>query len=299
MNLSGIETFLAIVETQSLSKAAEKLFLSQSTVSYRLNALEKELNTKLIERDQGQQFIKLTSKGEEFINIAKRWIALQRDTDMWINNESPLKLNIGSVDSINTYLLPPVFRKILQDETSFQLNISSHWSNTIFNLLESYEIDMGIVPRLIRTSNLVGKPIFSEKLVFVSDPNYSNYDDFVHPENLDVKKEIFLDWGASFQIWHDSWWDPSEAIEIVVDTVGLILNFISRPKAWAILPESIARTFEKTHKLKISEFVENPPERIYYKVVHRDPLPRVIKPLRIFDIYLKQFVKENPFLTEL
>ncbi len=299
MNLTGIKTFLAIVETQSLSKAAEKLFLSQSTVSYRLNTLEKELNTKLIERDQGQQIIRLTNKGEEFVNIAKRWIALQRDTDMWINNESPLKLNIGSVDSINTYLLTKVYRDILQNKTSFQLNISSHWSRTIFDLLECYEIDIGIVPRMIRTKNLLGKPMFSEKLVFVSNPYYSDYDDFVHPENLDVRKEVFLDWGASFQTWHDSWWDPAEAIEIAVDTVGLIFNFLNRPKAWAILPESIARTYEKIHNYKISEFIESPPERIYYKVVHRDPLPRVIKPLKIFDSYLQQFVNENPFLNNL
>lgn len=47
MNILNIETFLTIVETQSLSKASEKLFVSQSTISTRLNSLEKELNTTL------------------------------------------------------------------------------------------------------------------------------------------------------------------------------------------------------------------------------------------------------------
>lgn len=299
MNLSGIETFLAIVETQSLSKAAEKLFLSQSTISYRLNALENELNTKLIERDQGQHLIKLTPKGEEFINIAKRWLALQRDTNMWMNNVSPLKLKIGSVDSLNTYLLSKVYINILRNETSIELDISSHWSNTIYRLLESYVIDVGITPRLIRTSNLLSKPIFSEKLVFVSNPDYSNYSDFVHPKYLDVKKEIYLDWGASFQIWHDSWWDSPEYSELKVDTVGMILQFINRPESWAVLPESIAKAYEKSNNLKISEFIEAPPERVCYKIVHRDPLPEVIKPLKIFESYLQQFIKDNPFLTEL
>ena len=299
MNLLGIETFLTIVETQSISNAAEKLFLSQSTVSNRLKVLEKELNTKLIERHQGQRFITLTPKGEEFVAIAKRWISLQKETNFWINKETPLKLSIGSVDSLNAHLFPKLYMEIMKSENSLELNISSHWSNTIFNLLESYEIDIGLVPRLIRTNNLISKPIFKEKLVFISNPNYSNFDNFVHPEDLDVRKEIFLDWGASFQIWHDSWWDPTDAIEVTVDTASLIFKFIDKPGAWAIVPEAIANFYKKIQPLQISKFIETPPERICYKVIHRDPLPRIVKPLKIFESYLEDFIIHNPFLTKL
>ncbi|HSH34847.1 LysR family transcriptional regulator [Schnuerera sp.] len=299
MNLLGIEAFLAIVEAQSLSKAAEKLFLTQSTISNRLNVLENQLNTKLVERSQGQRFITLTSEGEEFISIAKRWMALQRDTEFWINKESPFKLSIGSVDSLNSHVFIEIYKKIMQKETSFELNISSHWSNTIFDLLESYEIDIGLVPRLIKTNSLLSKPIFSERLVFISNPNFSNYDDFVHPEYLSVKKEIFLDWGGNFKIWHDSLWDPTDSIEIVVDTTRLIFEFIDRPDAWSIVPESIAHSYKEIQPLKISEFVKPPPERICYKVIHRDPLPKITEPLKIFESYLLKYIENNPFLTKI
>ena len=43
MDLSEIETFLTIVNTKSITKTADILFLSQPTVSHRLKALEKEL----------------------------------------------------------------------------------------------------------------------------------------------------------------------------------------------------------------------------------------------------------------
>lgn len=299
MNISYIETFLTIVETQSISKAAEKLFLSQSTVSNRLNVLENDLNAKLIERNQGQRFISLTPKGEEFVNIAKRWIALHKDTSIWIRNENPLKLSIGSVDSINSHLLINLYEKIIHSEPSYELDISSHWSNTIFGLLGSYQIDVGIVPRLIQASSLLSKPIFSEELVVISSLNYSTYESFIHPEDLDVKKEIFLDWGASFRIWHDSWWDPTDSIEIKADTVGLVLRFINRPNAWAIMPEAIAQYYKKSHQLKISKFIESPPKRICYKIIHRNPLPRIKKPLKIFETYLERFIEDNPFLTKI
>ena len=57
MDLANIEVFLAIARTRSISKAAKTLFVSQSTVSYRLKLLEEELDCKLIERGRGQNQI--------------------------------------------------------------------------------------------------------------------------------------------------------------------------------------------------------------------------------------------------
>ncbi|MHB1654077.1 MAG: LysR family transcriptional regulator [Desulfitobacteriaceae bacterium] len=297
MNLSGIEAFLAIVETQSLSKAAAKLFLSQSTVSNRLEVLENELNTKVIKRERGKRFITLTPKGEEFVTIAKRWMSLKKDTNVWINKETPLKLIIGSVDSLNTYVFPDLYKRVLQNENPLEINVSSHWSNTVFKLLEYYEIDIGLVPKLIRTTNLLSKPVFSENLVFISNSLTSTFDDFVHPLDLNVRKEIFLDWGTSFQNWHDSWWDPQEPMEVTVDTAGLIFKLIDIPNSWAIVPEAVANTYKKIQPLKVSEFLEPPPERVCYMVKHRNPLPRNIESLKIFEYLLNEFISGNPILT--
>lgn len=296
MDISGIEAFLAIVETQSLSKASEKLFLSQSTVSNRLDVLEEELGVTLIKRYRGKRFITLTPKGEEFILIARRWMSLKKDTDVWANQETSLKLNIGSVDSLNTYVFPPLFKKVISNENQLNINVSSHWSSTVFNLLESYELDIGLVPRLIKTNSLVSQPIFSEKLVLVSNSLVSKFDDFVYPQDLDVKKEIFLDWGPSFQIWHDSWWDPTESIDIAVDTAGLIFKFIDIPGSWAIVTENIAHAFKKIQPIKISELIEPPPERICYKIKHRNPLTRAMEPLKIFENSLNEFIIDDPFI---
>ncbi|MBU5256695.1 LysR family transcriptional regulator [Tissierella praeacuta] len=296
MDISNIEAFLAIVETQSLLKASEKLFLSQSTVSNRLDVLEEELGVQLIKRYRGKRFITLTSKGEEFMPIARRWMSLKKDTNVWANQETSLKLNIGSVDSLNTYVFPPLFKKIISNESQLKINVSSHWSNTVFGLLESYEIDMGLVPRLIKTNSLVSEPIFSEKLVLVSDSLVSSFEDFVHPQDLDLAKEIGLDWGPAFQIWHDIWWDPNDSINIAVDTAGLIFNFIDIPGSWAIVTENIAHIFKNIQPIKISELIDPPPERTCYKIKHRNPLTRAIEPLKIFENNLNEFIKDNPFI---
>ena len=71
-----IKTFLEIVKYKSISKAAQKLFLTQSTVSHRLNILEEELGVTLVIRRKGYRYIELTSEGEAFIPLAYEYEAL-------------------------------------------------------------------------------------------------------------------------------------------------------------------------------------------------------------------------------
>lgn len=298
MNIINIETFLTIVETQSLSRASEKLFVSQSTISTRLNTLEEELNTTLLKRQPGKKIIELTPKGEEFITIAKRWIALEKDTAMWINKEPPLRLNVGSVDSLNIYVLTPLYMDIVNNIASFSIDISSHSSVQVFDLLESHDIDIGLTSRLIRSNSLLSEPICSEEMVLVSSSRFSNYGGIIHPQDLDVTKEIFQDWGPNYQIWHDYWWDPTEPIKIAVDTAGLILRFIDIPDSWAIVPITIAHAFETVHPIKISKLEIPPSERVYYKIIHRYPKPSSVEPLKIFQDYLHKFIKGHPYLKE-
>lgn len=296
MDILNIKTFLTIVETQSLSKASEKLFVSQSTISARLNALEKELNTTLLKRQPGKKLVELTPKGEEFIMIAKRWTALEKDTHTWISKEPPLRLNIGAVDSINIYVLSTLLNQMMSNGTPLTMDISSHSSIQVFDLLESYDIDIGLTSRLIRSNSLLGEPVFSEGMVLVSSSTNSHYKDKVHPQDLDVKNEIFSDWGPNFQVWHDYWWDPAEPKKITVDTAGLILQFINIPNTWAIVPTNIAHAFKNRQPVNISELLVPPDERIYYKVIHRYPKPSSINALKIFQELLEEFIRNHPYL---
>ena len=55
MKLYDIQAFLAVAEHLTISKAAEELFVSQSTASHRIQNLEDELGVALIERQKGRR----------------------------------------------------------------------------------------------------------------------------------------------------------------------------------------------------------------------------------------------------
>ena len=66
MNLDDLELLRNLMETQSISTTARRLFLSASTVSYRLATLEKDLGIRLFYHTRNQ--IILTKAGEYYYN---------------------------------------------------------------------------------------------------------------------------------------------------------------------------------------------------------------------------------------
>jgi LysR family transcriptional regulator, flagellar master operon regulator len=76
MNLEELRTFLAIVETGSLVAASRRLYVTQSTVTARMNALEEELGQKLLHRVKSGA--ELTSPGFQFKRYAEVMVQLWR-----------------------------------------------------------------------------------------------------------------------------------------------------------------------------------------------------------------------------
>ncbi len=79
MELSQLRVFAAVAETGSFSKAARALYVSHSTTSRGVAALEEELGVKLIER--GNAVFGLTEAGERLLPRAKEILRLADETE--------------------------------------------------------------------------------------------------------------------------------------------------------------------------------------------------------------------------
>ena len=78
MELSQLRTFVAVADARSFTKAARQLFVSHSTVSRAVTALEDELGVCLIERDN--KVFGLTEKGELLYEKARQILSLAEKT---------------------------------------------------------------------------------------------------------------------------------------------------------------------------------------------------------------------------
>ena len=165
--------------------------------------------------------------------------------------------------------------------------------------MESYDLDIGIVSRRFDSRHVITSNILKEQMVFISNVNSSNYADYLHPNDLDVVNEIFLDWGENYNSWHDIWFAPDDKMHYFIDTPALISRFLLRENAWAVVPMSVANQLQKESEIKISKSLEPIPYRVIYLVEHRYPKPGSLEILDIFKKELDDFIKTNPYIINI
>ena len=273
MNLAEIETFLTIVNTKSITRTADLLFLSQPTVSHRLTSLENELGFPLVIRQKGHKQVELTAKGTDFIILAERWMSLWKETMELQRNQDSLLLTIGCTDSLNVAVFAPLYDRILNEQTKLDLNIESHHSSELYGLLGEHSIDIGFVYHKLHYKNIITETI--------------------HTDELDPSLELFLSWDDNYQIWHDRWLSSASRPHIAADTITLLDRLWKKPGNWMVAPQSVILELSHYRPLFISELKNTPPNRVCYKIKHKYPKSTSKRAVEFFENALEDFLAES------
>ena len=104
MDIRQLEAFVYTVKYQSFSLAAQKLYLSQPTVSSHINNLEKELHTQLLKRTT--KSLSVTPAGQTLYNYAAEILNLQQKAILELSDKNQKLLHIGVSSVPSLYLLP-------------------------------------------------------------------------------------------------------------------------------------------------------------------------------------------------
>lgn len=287
----GIEAFLAVVQTQNITKAARMLNLAQSTTSKRLKLLEQELGMPLFERSKGWKTIRLTSEGEKFVDLAERWNSLWQETQFLQQGDPKLTLSIGVLDSIINSIFPSLYSALSQHQPALRLQIITSHSPDLYEDVERRNVDVAF-SLLERTHpNVVVEKCYTEPMVVLRPAAPSLKAGYIHPADLNADHELYVRWNPAYQIWHDHWWAPGCSPS--VDTAQLILTLLKKPEQWSVVPLSVAKLACLKGNFSVSFLTEPPPERTCYKIRHKSPKARTREALKIFDHYLKLLLKEE------
>jgi DNA-binding transcriptional LysR family regulator len=148
MNTRQFECFTTVVKQNSFSKAAEKLFLTQSVVSYQIRSLEKEIGFPLFLRDRHP--VQLTSGGEVFYKtIIEVTQSIEKSVELgrtWFNNTHSL-LNINLV----TFLDPMKIARFISRSQlllpDLQINLMPYIMSGPKHQLLNPDIDIYVIYR--------------------------------------------------------------------------------------------------------------------------------------------------------
>lgn len=283
MNSVDIEIFLAVVNAGTLTEAADTLFISQSTLSYHIAKLEKDVGMDLIERGRGFRTLNLTPDGQKFLNIARHWVDLVHETRAIKYKQQKITLSIGAIDSAQSYILPPIYSMIKQFKETIDMHIITGQSTDLYNALNSRKIDIAIGHFEQPDQGMINNKFSGEKMVVVCKGVLKEENNKLVDAELDTTEQVFFGFNVFFQSWYDRWIENRPYPTIQIDTANLLNTFLDDDKKWAIVPFSIANHLKETNQCHIYYLQNMPPNRITYQIRKKDPTSSAAEGLQIFD----------------
>lgn len=263
MTALEIDAFLTVVNTGSITAAAEQLYITQPALSRRIAALENELGYSLMERGKGIRTVKLTEKGKAFVSIAHKWRMLWSETEGIAKLNSTQNLNVTAIGSLITYIFPNVFKKLLKNNEDLSLSIQNQHSFEAYGFVESGLTDIAFISNPMHSKSSETIPAFREPMLFVAGKNV-NIPTKIHPSKLDVSHEIKIPWSPQFNIWHDYWFGAFAKPRVVLDQMSIMEYFLDSQDNWAVVPASVAVKISKAVDIEVREINDAPSDRIIY-----------------------------------
>jgi DNA-binding transcriptional LysR family regulator len=268
MDNQSIELFLDVWRNGSLTAAAGSHYLTESTVSKRIVALEKELGIRLFQRGKGKSQARLTPEGEAFADIAQRMLVLTAQAQKLKEGRVRHYLTVASINSVQDYTLPPFIKEFQKLDPKILFTLEDHRSTEIFPLLEHQRLDIGITQTPSPYSDLESKLLYNEDYRVIMKPSLGrNFSEKgIHPSELKAENEIYESYCDEFREWHDHWWKPFSS-RIRVNITPTAEQYFQDENDWMIVPESIAGDLQK--KGYASYALSAAPPRHHVYIVYR------------------------------
>jgi len=168
MNFKQLEVFQAVAESGSFSKGADATFITQSTVSQHISALEKELGIRLLDRTAKGAL--LTAAGEILLIHARRVIGEMRGIRMAISRFKGVEdvaLTAGASNIPGNYMIPEILPVLQQRFPGLTLTILLGDSRDIVRKIETEEVELGIVGSRFADEALTFTPLGQDRIMLV------------------------------------------------------------------------------------------------------------------------------------
>lgn len=189
MTLRVLKIFIAVAEEQNMHRAAERLYVSQPSISQAISDLEKEYHVKLFERIS--QRLYLTDIGKELLTYAYRVVRAYEEMENMLLTKGQFKqIKIGTSVSVGTCLLYELLDQMKQKHPEVEVSVIVNNTGHIERLLLESQIDVGIVEGKIVASELCCHDMCEDELILVSSPSHP----FAHTACTiqDLQGEVFI-----------------------------------------------------------------------------------------------------------
>ncbi|QGQ46257.1 LysR family transcriptional regulator [Metabacillus sediminilitoris] len=233
-----------LYENPNLTKAAERFYMTQPALTYRIRQIEKEFQI-LIFSKNGKN-IKITPAGEYIVGYAKRMLTdLRRTKEYLLNmgNEVQGSLKIGVSSNFGLYKLPSILEYLMNQYPKVHVNVDTGFSTEMMDLLMEGEIDVAIVKGDYNWSDQTY--LLNEENICLISKNEIDLDELPELPMINRKEPAVLmkyknvsssPLDKSINSWWDERYEQPPHITMQVDSYETCKEMVKKGLGYAIIP---------------------------------------------------------------
>ena len=167
MELGPLRALVTVAEVGTFTRAAERLGLSQPSLSQQIINLEKEVGHKLFHR-LGRKAV-LTEAGSVLFQRARRILAEVEDASRELTDSPSLerRILVGAIPTLATYLLPTLVKRCKDRFPNLQVDIREDFRSDLVHGIIEGELDLAIIALPVEDPRLSVEPLLIEPLLLV------------------------------------------------------------------------------------------------------------------------------------
>ncbi|UCD69378.1 MAG: hydrogen peroxide-inducible genes activator [Betaproteobacteria bacterium] len=168
-SLRQLRYLITLSETLNFRRAAENLYVTQSTLSAGIKELENVLGAILVERDKRN--VRFTPLGYEIVERARKILAQAEDlVQLARGSQEPLSglLRLGVIPTVAPFLLPMVLPALRTAHPKLKLYLREDLTERLIERVESGELDFALIALPYDTGDLIVRQIFKDEFWFVT-----------------------------------------------------------------------------------------------------------------------------------
>lgn len=255
MEFRQLRTFLAIAETRSFTRAAERVHLTQAAVSAQIKALEEEVGVLLFSRVNRKVF--LTEAGELLEGRARTLIAGHDETLLALREQVDTdkgRLRIGTASTMaSNEQLPLILAELKRAYPRSQLIVRRATSTDIVTQILHGELDAGLVSLPVEAADIRAEVLKRDRLVAIVQPEHPlAHQRSIAPAQLASEPLILGEQGGNTRRLIDLFLEKSGVHPEVIMELGSMISIkrmVQHGLGVSIVPLSSVREETRTGKL--------------------------------------------------
>ncbi|GEQ86232.1 transcriptional regulator [Patiriisocius marinistellae] len=201
MTITQLKYVLAVAENQNFTKAAQKTFVTQPTLSMQIQKLEEELDILIF--DRSKKPIELTVVGQKIVRQARNIVNESERMQDVVDQEKGYiggDFHIGIIPTVMPTLLPMFLRNFTNKYPKVHLKIEELTTEDIIKKLKDGHLDAAIAATPLEQENIKERPIYYEPFVgYVPKSHRLNENKKINSEDLDLDDLLLLEDGHCFR----------------------------------------------------------------------------------------------------